>query len=510
MLRSTITATFVRQPLAETVSVSICRLATLPVVPALLALIALPLTPTAVVAQRAQVFGTVYDSLSDRPLADALVQLAPRDTRARVRTANTDSQGRFQLRSVRPGEYLVGLLHPSLDSMGLEIPPRRLVIDENTAQIQLALAIPTQLAIRAQLYPAVRPADSSGVLLGYIRDANSGVRLDGASVDLDWTELVLSKDGIHADHKTATAPATKGGWYAFCGISTAGPVSARGKLGSNASGFIDVRIPPRGILHRDFSIPIGAAAIAVAPTDSGDTTANPLRRGSARVAGVVRNDKGKPLAGAQLLVWGSGITATSRDDGSFSLAELPAGTQTVESRFVGYSPKRIVVDLMSDRTVQVAIAMTEHVDVLDEMTVYSRNDSRSKQLAGFLQRQKSGIGHFITRADIEKTRPLRFTDLLRSTPGIRIVPTGGLEYAIVSSHGGAMGGPCQALIYINGIRLVNPSGLDMMVEPNEVAAVEVYSGISETPPQFQGGPRGACGSIAIWTGPNLPLLGSQP
>ena len=490
------------------------RLAALSVVPALIALLALQPAPAA--AQRATVFGSVYDSLNVRPLAGALVQLATTDLHGRVVNARTDSDGRFRVDRVRPGEYLVGFTHPFLDSLGLEIPPRRLVIDGQTAQIQFALAIPTPLAVRAQLCPATAPIDSSGLMLGFLRDADTDAHLDSGTVLLEWTEVIVGEEGIRAERKSASVRATSAGWYAICGLSTAGPISARAEMGKNASGYIDIRVPPRGMLHRDFSIPIGDAAIIMAATDSDDAadstvvTPAPVRRGSSSISGVVRNNEGEPLAGAQLMVWGNGSTTTTRDDGRFSISGLPAGTQTVEARYVGYAPKRVTVDLASGRTVSTTITMTERANVLDEVTVYGAERQVANDLAGFNQRRKLGFGRFITRADIEKKRPLRFTDLLRATPGLRIVATGGMDYAIVASHGGMSGGACQPLVFINGTLLANTDGIDMMVEPQEIAAVEIYNGVGETPPQFRGGMKGECGSIAIWTAPNLPLFGSRP
>jgi hypothetical protein len=469
-----------------------------------------------VAAQRTTVFGTVYDSLNGRALAGARVQVGSRDLHGTILDATTDSQGRFRIDRVRPGEYIVGFTHPFLDSLGLEVPPRTLTVDEQTAQLQFALAVPTMLSIRAQLCPASSPVDSSGLMLGFLRNADTDVHLDSGTVLLEWTELVVGDDGIHAERKSASARATSAGWYAICGLSTAGPISARAEVGNSASGYIDVRVPPRGILHRDFSIPMGDAAIIVATVDSNDaadstgTSPAPLRRGSSTLSGVVRNDHGDPLGGAHVMVWGSGSTTTTGDDGRFAIAGLPAGTQTVETRYVGYAPERVTVDLVSGRNIPSTITMSERADVLDAVTVYGAERQLANDLAGFNQRRKLGFGRFITRADIEKRRPLRFTDLLRSTPGLRIVATGGSDYTIVASSGGMLGGACRPLIFINGILLANSDGLDMMVDPQEVAAVEIYSGVGETPPQFRGGLQNECGSVAIWTVPNLPLIGSRP
>lgn len=491
---------------------STARLATLCVVPALLGLFAAASTPAA--AQRTTVFGTVYDSLNGRPLAGAAVQLASSDLSGGVRAARTDAQGRFEIERVRPGDYLVGFTHPFLDSLGLEVPLRTLSIDERLAQIKFALAIPGTLSIRAQLCPETPRSDSSGLMLGVLRDADQNVRVPGGQVLLEWTEMVLDRDEIHTVRKSATAKATSAGWYAVCGLSTAGPIAAHAVSGENESGYIDVRVPPRGMLHRDFNIPTGNSAILVATGDTGEVADSALRPtrirgGNSTLTGVVRNEAGEPLSGAQVMVWGSGNTTTTRDNGRFAITGLPAGTQTVEVRYVGFVPKRAIVDLVSARSVATTITMSEHADVLDGMIVYGVDRQLANDLEGFNQRRKLGFGHFITRADIEKKAPMRFTDLFRSSPGLRLVSTGGLDYTIVASHGSTSGGVCRPLIYINGVMLVNSEGLDMMIDPQEVAGIEIYNGVGETPPQFRGGLKGECGTIAVWTVPNLPLIGSR-
>lgn len=489
------------------------RLAALSTVPALVTLAAMLTTPMA--AQRATVFGVVYDSLKGQPLADAHVQLGSSDYSGAVIEAITDTHGRFRMDRVRPGSYIVGFTHPFLDSLGLEVPLRTLAIGDRTAQIQFSLAIPSAPSVRRQICPATSPVDSSGLMLGFLSDADQATHLDRGTVLLEWTEVIVADGAIHAEKRSATANATRAGWYAICGLSTAGPISAHAEVGESASGYVDIRVPPRGILHRDFSVPIGDAAIIVASDvdstlDSAVARPAPVRRGRSTLSGVVRNELGEPLAGAQLMVWGSGGSTTTRDDGRFTIAGLPAGTQTVEARYVGYAPARRTVNLQSGHTVATVITMSERADVLDEVTVYGAAKQLQNHLAAFNQRRKLGFGRFITREDIEKQRPLRFTDLLRSTPGLRLVATGGLNYTIVASHGSMSGGACRPLIFIDGVALVNSEDLDMMVEPQEVAAVEIYNGVGETPPQFRGGLKGECGSIAIWTVPNLALIGSRP
>ena len=488
------------------------HLTRLPVVTCLPILARLMLAGVSLAAQTARpdstfatVSGIVYDSLDGHPLAGALVQMVPRSNTGGLRSVRTDSSGGFRLTAVPPGEYLIGFWHVTLDSLGLDVPPRALSID-GAVPLRIALDIPSASAIHATLCPSAEPGDSSGLLLGFVRDADTGGRLVGGVVDLSWTELVANKRGIHTVRHDVSAKADPAGWFAQCGLSTAGPIAAFATVRDNESGIIDIAIPPHGVLHRDFSVPVGAAAIAGADRDAGmsDSSApsgGPVRHGNARLAGKVLDEHGKPLAGAQIVVWGSGIVTATGDDGTFALSGLAAGTQTVETRYLGYAPGEKVVDLASGRTVSVTVTLDDRVNLLGAVTVYGKHKGPLKGLAGFLERRALGFGRFITQSDIAKQRPARFTDILQGIPEIKVIPSGDIHYTLVSTSGSALGGPCHPEVYINGTRLVNVDDLDQFLEPADVTGVEIYNGLSDTPAEFQG--KGLCGTVVIWTSPHM-------
>ena len=63
--------------------------------------------------------------------------------------------------------------------------------------------------------------------------------------------------------------------------------------------------------------------------------------------------------------------------------------------------------------------------------------------------------------------------------------------------------PCQPSIVIDGVRLPDLTGADlnMMVSPEEVAGVEVYTSAGTVPAQFKGLSQESmrCGAVVVWT-----------
>ncbi len=432
------------------------------------------------------VAGTVYDSLSGRPLGGATVRLAASDLHGGVLSATTDSVGNFLIGGVQPGTYLIGFTHPFLDSLGFDVPPLRLRVDGSAPQ--LSLSIPTQRTVRSQICPVAQPTDSSGLMLGFLRDADTGAHLDGGTVVLEWTEVTVSADGkeIHPARRSASAQATRAGWYAICGVPTAGPVAAHATIAGSSSGIIDVRVPPGGVRHRDFLIPPQGAVLAVVDTSGGAST-DTLQRGHARLTVNVRGKDGRPLPGSRLTIERSGVTGTTDDDGRLTLTGLPAGTRTLEVRHIGYSPVYAVVDLTSDRTASTTVTLDKVAEVLSEVKVYGVGSSASRRLAGFRQRMHAGFGHFITRADIERRAPLRFTDLLRGVPGVVVERSGSFDYTVAPSNPGSI--CAAAVVYLDGHRVMRAFGKgDADASSTAMVQVDTSSGSGNGTPASAGSP----------------------
>ena len=431
----------------------------------------------------------VSDSVSRHPLAGTLVQVM-RDSSRETRSTHSDSLGRFRFDSLRAGSYIIGFFDPMLDSIGIELTPKRVRVGpENPTRVDLA--IPSPKTIFAGLCPAAAANDSLGLLLGHVRDAESGMPRVG-EVTVTWMELSIGQGGIHRDRKQFPAKTDAMGWYALCGIPSDIDVTVSARADSMESGIVDVRVPAGGILIRDFLVSRADSTVAVAGDSAGGAPGAPLailRRGRARLTGVVRNDKGQPVRNAAVTVPGTGLEDRTGDAGMFTLTALPSGTQTLEVRALGFEPKRIAVDLTPARLTTVEITLAHRVQTLDVVKIYGSGNSG---LAQFERRLKSGWGHILTPAQVAQRNALNVSDLFRAMPGVRVSPTRGFGYAVL------LRGGCLPTVYLNGMRLSDDAAtsIDELASPDEITAVEVYTP-SGRPAEFWGN---SCGTVVLWAG----------
>jgi hypothetical protein len=156
-----------------------------------------------------------------------------------------------------------------------------------------------------------------------------------------------------------------------------------------------------------------------------------VARGQARLSGVVRAPGGAPLANARVSVAGTDVAGTTSPNGAFSLAGLPAGTYSLEVRALGYAPTRVAVNLSRTRPAAVAVTVNERLSTLETVVVQADRTRLQKDYTGFAERSKrGGFGRFITEADINRRNPMVLTDVLRTVPGVRVVPNGQFGYTV--------------------------------------------------------------------------------
>jgi hypothetical protein len=413
-----------------------------------------------------------------------------RDSSRETRSTHTDSLGAFRFDSLTPGSYIIGFFDPMLDTLGIELNPRRIQVGP-VSPTRADLAIPSPKTILHGICPSATTQDSVGLLLGHIREAESGMPRVG-DVTVTWMELSIGQGGIHRNRQQYPTKTDAMGWYALCGVPSDTYVTASARADSLESGVVEVRVPAGGILLRDFLVSRADSVVAVLGDSTGDSTRKPvvtLRRGHATVTGVVHNDKAQPVRDAEVSVPGTGVEEHTGDTGGFSLTGLPAGTQTLDVRAIGFEPKRVIVDLTPEHATNIDVALEHRVQTLDVVRVYGNGN---RGLAEFERRLRAGWGHILTPADIAKRNALNVSDLFRAMPGVRVTPTRGFGSAVL------LRGGCVPTVYLNGMRMSDDAAtsIDELASPNEITAVEVYN-TAARPAEFWGN---SCGTVVLWAG----------
>ena len=171
--------------------------------------------------------GTVFDSLANRGLAGASVQITDARNGTWSRLATADESGRFRFAEVPVGTYLLGFFHPKLDS--LTISSQTLRVDVRTEQpIQTRLAIPSARTIARSVCGEKSVSDSAGLLLGYLRNAQTSMPLAGGSLNIRWSELIIEKNSIRRLTPTVDVATASTGSFAVCGLPTGTPLLVQG------------------------------------------------------------------------------------------------------------------------------------------------------------------------------------------------------------------------------------------------------------------------------------------
>lgn len=444
-----------------------------------------------------RVSGIVYDSVARAPLANAVVQLVEATHPDHVYNTNTDSLGAFTFPSVRPGRYAAGFFHPSVDALGIEIP----LVGVDVAggrPVSLPLGIPGPGVVSQALCGKRAAGDSSGALVGQVRDANTGTPVAGARVVVSWLEINIGAGGLRQVQQRVPAQTRADGGYAICGLPD-DRVIVSADSGASRTGLLEVEVPTRSLVRRDLSIAGPAAAVATPADSTPGAPKTTVLRGTARLTGTVRRPDGHPMSGARVSVWGSGLSATTDAEGRFALSGLPAGTFSAQARAIGYTPVTAPVDLASDRTASVDIRLTEQATTLAPVTVYGKASGAVREMNEFLERKRQGMGHFLTTADLQNR--FAVTDALRMVPGIHVMPTMtgetvyGRQGCIPAVYLDGMPLPSESPLTFSGSR-GTPPDINAFVQPSDIMGIEVYSGLGEAPPQYS---SNACAVILIWT-----------
>lgn len=461
--------------------------------------------------------GFVYDSIAREPLPGAVIQLMKlgADPEHALRlTGRSDIDGRYEIPDVPDGTFMIGFFHPKLDSLGIEAPLRRVRLPQEAARA-LDLSVPSAATIVTSACGRHALRDSTGLIAGYVLRPEDGSTRENAQVLARWSEIILDKGGARAATREVTAVTGPTGWFGLCGVPNNALVLMRVAAGSDTGSFVELDVPPHGVLLRGLYLsaqPIARLgdddAERVAPavvSDSlgrrlvraGATAQTATRDGRVRLTGVVRSRYGEPVSSARVSIWGSRYNAITNADGEYTITDIPPGSHTLEVRAIGYVPSRTVVDLFTQQPMHADVSMTDFPTEIDTVRVLTSRPKPEMSPGSFEFRRKQGYGTFLDAEQIERRAPQQFSDLLQATRGVQ-VSTSGVTSTQILMEGNSPKAVCEPLLVLDGQRVpLNGMNINDLIPSHIVRAVEIYPRRLEAPPEFQ---TIECGTIVVWTG----------
>lgn len=190
------------------------------------------------------------------------------------------------------------------------------------------------------------------------------------------------------------------------------------------------------------------------------------------IAGIVTDSSGRALAGAEVSrVGASGRAATGRD-GSFRLADLPAGQVQLIVRFIGYAPVTREVTVTAGTTTSTRIALSAVSYKLEELRVEGQLLGQAAALSQ--QRTADNLVNVVDAELVGRLPDQNIAEALARVPGVAITRDQGEGRFVL-----IRGTPDNLnAVQVNGVRVASPEQtvrrvpLDV-IPTGQVAAIEV-------------------------------------
>jgi hypothetical protein len=241
---------------------------------------------------------------------------------------------------------------------------------------------------------------------------------------------------------------------------------------------------------------------------------------------------GRPVAGAQVSLRLARVGGLTDSLGAISIKAPRPGTDTLVVGYPGYVRAVVPTTLRRGETIDVAIHLRQEAYALAQVTVAETGVPREPGL-GFARRHRMGLGHFITRTEIDRYVPMKSSDILRRVPGVRIVKNRAGDHVISMARSTSR---CRVQYYVDNMPMPTEELLDAAIDqritadqaqngntadsrararskklnrdipgftidhipPDMIEAIEVYRGAAEIPVEYRT-TGSLCGVVLIWT-----------
>jgi TonB-dependent receptor len=149
-----------------------------------------------------------------------------------------------------------------------------------------------------------------------------------------------------------------------------------------------------------------------------------------RITGeVVDNQTGDALPGANLVLKGTSMGASSDLNGRYVISNVPAGTYTLVVTYIGYNSVELPIRLTFDKDVNQKVEMTGVTISGQEVTVTAQ--AVGQKAAINQQLTSSNIANIVSSARIQELPDANAAESIGRLPGISLVRNGGQATQVV-------------------------------------------------------------------------------
>jgi hypothetical protein len=221
------------------------------------------------------------------------------------------------------------------------------------------------------------------------------------------------------------------------------------------------------------------------------------QKNDSRLTGTIVDKASRaPLARVEIIFVGDSRSVLSDSVGRYTFDSLPSGVVRFIVRAAGYPVTPLIVALMSSESMATLIELDSSSagrSAAQRLPLVTIDAPRpvSRRLVDFERRRLTGLGQYITRAQIDSAGYNNLQDAMRNLRGIHI------DCVAEGCHIRMSRAPMQCNPeYVVDERVDNYFGPAVPIR--DIEALEVYTGASDVAGEFAGRNAG-CGVIVIWT-----------
>ncbi len=375
--------------------------------------------------------GSVWDSTTASPLAGARVMLLGTNIEG-ISAPN----GTFRIDSIPPGAYPVSFTHARVEGTGFSIAARAINLPPN-GDVFLDLSIPSTATLLASecVEDAADPA--AGALVGYVRDAGTGVPLPRAQLTLTWRSI-----------ETEARSQWDGMWLA-CGIPNSAPVTAEVVFPGREPETFTVQGSDDAVRRMDIDLASGTTGVILGQVQDAETD--------------------RPVADAEVVL--GGRTVVSDQDGRFMISELDPGPYEIAISHIAYGEDVDEVRVPDDEQVlDLTVRLSPRAIELEPIVVTATSEEVRTRLA--MGTSYAGMEFLEIQDALDRVTDM--ASLLRTAriPGLRVlVLEGGTCVELNRARGRT---ECTfPLLFVDGIRISNPGEYLSTLAPERVERFQV-------------------------------------